>query len=77
MAAIVLCLMTAKIHDRPWLQAHSAKEHRGQLIRFIHGSTLEPEASLGLLTDAELVRWGFALRPGAANALGKWEALDD
>ncbi len=77
MASIIVFLMAAKIHDRQWLQTQSAKEHRGQLIRFIHGKAGKSVASLEALSDAELVRWGFALKPEAAKELGEWDVWDD
>lgn len=73
-ASVLLFLMAAKIHDRKWLETHSAKDHREQLMRFIHGSTGEPEESLRSFSDTELVNWGFALRPEASKELGQWDA---
>ena len=43
MASIILFLMAAKIHDRKWLETHPAKDHRDQLIRFIHGRPKSPK----------------------------------
>ncbi len=72
-AAVIVFLMAAKIHDRAWLQAHSVKEHRDELITFVHGWTDEPEKSLRSFSDTELVSWGFGIEPEAANALGQWQ----
>lgn len=66
--AVVVFLLTTGLRDRKWLQAHSCAEHRAAVVQLIHNARDEPHKTLEGLSEGELVRWGFVIKPKAAAA---------
>ena len=64
--AVVVFLLTTGLRDRKWLQAHSCAEHRAAVVQLIHNARDEPHKTLEGLSEGELVRWGFVIKPKAA-----------
>jgi hypothetical protein len=67
--AVVVFLKAAGICNDSQLKAMSDDGHRNAVISVIHNFTDEPVPKLQSLPDPELVRWGFAIKGGAAVAM--------